>query len=64
MDLCDEWDDCDFTPPALITGDTDDTIVLRLKNKISTLFDAIKHGDKEHQEWLRKKIEDHFNETA
>lgn len=32
-----------------------------LANKVQTLFDNIKHGDKSHQEWLRKKIEEHFN---
>ena len=32
----------------------------QLKNKVSSLFDAIKHGDQDHQEWLKNKIEEHF----
>lgn len=31
-----------------------------LVGKVGTLFDAIKHGDSEHQEWLRNKINEHF----
>lgn len=31
-----------------------------LYDKIGTLFDAIKHGDQEHQDWLQKAIKDHF----
>lgn len=27
---------------------------------VSTLFDAIKHGDTQHEKWLRQAIEDHF----
>lgn len=27
---------------------------------ISTLFDAIKHGDEKHQAWLKEAIDDHF----
>jgi hypothetical protein len=31
-----------------------------LIERIPTLFKAIKHGDKKHQAWLKKAIEDHF----
>lgn len=31
-----------------------------LLERIGTLFDAIKHGDEKHQEWLKNKIEEHF----
>ena len=31
-----------------------------LTERIDTLFDAIKHGDQEHQDWLRKAIDAHF----
>ena len=27
---------------------------------IDSLFDVIKHGDQEHQDWLKQAIEDHF----
>jgi hypothetical protein len=30
------------------------------QKKIDTLFDAIKHGDEEHQAWLKSAIEAHF----
>ncbi len=33
-----------------------------LREKIKTLFDAIKHGDDTHQEWLKSKIEEHFKD--
>ncbi len=29
--------------------------------KSLSLFDAIKHGDAEHQAWLKQAIEDHFS---
>lgn len=32
----------------------------RLKTKIVTLFDAIKHGDQDHQDWLFDAIQKHF----
>lgn len=28
--------------------------------RIATLFEAIKHGSQEHQDWLYQAIEDHF----
>jgi hypothetical protein len=28
--------------------------------RITTLFDAIKHGDEKHQQWLKEAIEAHF----
>jgi len=28
--------------------------------KINSLFEAIRHGDVTHQEWLKKAIQDHF----
>lgn len=31
-----------------------------LKKKVSSLFDAIKHGDEAHQQWLKDKIKSHF----
>lgn len=31
-----------------------------LEERVGSLFAAIKHGDEAHQEWLRKKIEEHF----
>lgn len=31
-----------------------------LKQRIDTLFDDIKHGDLDHQNWLKKAILDHF----
>jgi hypothetical protein len=34
------------------------------EQQIATLFDAIKHGDKEHQEWLRTKVREHFKDEA
>lgn len=38
--------------------------VKRQGERVSTLFDAIKHGDEEHQWWLKQAIEDHFARTA
>lgn len=32
--------------------------------KIHGLFDAIKHGDAEHQRWLKEKIDAHFARTG
>jgi hypothetical protein len=32
-----------------------------IKHKIETLFDAIKHGDEDHQGWLKEAIHCHFN---
>jgi len=33
---------------------------LVMKEQIDTLYDAIKHGDKEHKEWLKEAIYKHF----
>ena len=30
------------------------------EKKVESLFDAIKHGDDNHQAWLRKAIQEHF----
>lgn len=30
---------------------------------IASLFDAIKHGDEQHQAWLKAKIDEHFGLT-
>jgi rubrerythrin len=35
-----------------------------LREKISTLFDAIAHGDDEHRRWLKEKIEAHFKRES
>lgn len=35
-----------------------------LEARVASLFDAIKHGDQEHQDWLKKAIEDHFARQA
>jgi hypothetical protein len=32
----------------------------RINSKIQTLFDAIKHGDEDHQAWLKEAIRCHF----
>lgn len=32
-----------------------------LEERINTLFDKIKHGDQEHQDWLKKAIDEHFD---
>lgn len=32
-----------------------------LMEKVDTLFDAIKHGDLNHQIWLKEAIEAHFD---
>lgn len=32
-----------------------------LRQRIDSLFDDIKHGDPDHQAWLKKAILDHFN---
>lgn len=31
-----------------------------LERAVETLFDAIKHGDAAHQNWLKQAIDDHF----
>lgn len=36
------------------------TELVALRKKTKTLFDAIKHGDDKHQEWLREAINNHF----
>lgn len=46
-------------------GDDDDrdsfaNEVCNAFNRITTLFDAIKHGDVKHQAWLKQAIIDHF----
>jgi rubrerythrin len=30
------------------------------ESRIDTLFEAIKHGDEKHKDWLQQAIEDHF----
>jgi len=35
---------------------------VQLSDKVDSLFDVIKHGDQDHQDWLEKKIKDHFSE--
>lgn len=47
--------EADCTPGA---GQQNPTHVLRMR--IKTLFNAIKHGDEEHQKWLREAIDKHF----
>lgn len=32
----------------------------RMNSLIKSLFDKIKHGDQEHQDWLEKAINEHF----
>lgn len=34
-----------------------------LADAVATLFDAIKHGDEEHQDWLKNAIDQHFFAT-
>jgi len=34
-----------------------------LENQVAMLFDAIKHGDDKHQEWLKAAIKNHFTEA-
>lgn len=36
-------------------------IIKKLEKQINTIFDAIKHGDKKHRQWLRRKIKSHFD---
>lgn len=36
----------------------------RLLSEIETLYDKIKHGDSEHQAWLKKAIAEHFSQGA
>ena len=31
-----------------------------LVGKVDGLFDEIKHGDQDHQDWLQKKLKDYF----
>ena len=30
------------------------------EDKINALFEKIKHGDQDHQNWLRRAIDEHF----
>ena len=34
---------------------------VEMNEKINTLFDAIKHGDDEHKDWLKTAINKHFS---
>ncbi len=36
------------------------TTVDQMWTKRDTLFDAVKHGDEQHQTWLKKAIVEHF----
>jgi len=47
---------------ALVESETQSLQTERdgLVERVSTLFDAIKHGDKNHQDWLKKAIRNHF----
>lgn len=36
-------------------------VVKQWKEKVDSLFDAIKHGDENHQKWLKAEIEKHFS---
>jgi hypothetical protein len=52
----------DKTYPWSGTGIIDDLeVAAQQVEKIDTLFAAIKHGDDDHQNWLRDKIREHFN---
>lgn len=31
-----------------------------LKAKVTSLYDALAHGDDEHKAWLKQKLQDHF----
>lgn len=42
--------------------DTEEAQYDDLKNKVATLFDAIKHGDEKHQEWLQAAMAEHFKD--
>lgn len=35
--------------------------ILLLEREIGSLFDKIKHGDEEHQAWLKNAISEHFS---
>ncbi len=37
-----------------------DARLVSLQCRVETLFDAIKHGDDNHQAWLEHKIKEHF----
>lgn len=34
-----------------------------LESSIRSLFDKIKHGDQEHQDWLQNEIKEHFKDV-
>ena len=44
---------CTDLPAALDALDAQDALR-------ASLFEAIKHGDQDHQDWLRQAIDDHF----
>lgn len=49
---------------AALMGDGDQFLLTSINNlneKRATLFEAIKHGDAEHQRWLNTAILDHFS---
>lgn len=33
-----------------------------MMDRVESLFDAIKHGDADHQAWLKAKIVEHFKD--
>ena len=35
-----------------------------LEAKVKSLFDKIKHGDEQHQSWLKDAIEKHFSQES
>ncbi len=53
-----DWRERAFAECEKMERHTDENRCLKIK--IQTLYDAIKHGDNDHQNWLKKKIEEHF----
>lgn len=35
-------------------------LLLQIETLLNTLYEEIRHGDDEHQKWLKDKIDEHF----
>jgi hypothetical protein len=56
----------DIAVEAIANGSTVECMVVsralvRLENRVETLFEAIAHGDEKHRDWLNDKINEHIH---
>jgi len=62
IDDCQQWENMKYLAFSKLESQFHQTQeeLSKAKESINSLFDAIKHGDQEHQDWLEEKIKAHF----